>query len=155
MGASHCGTSNSSLPLSLERRPHCPHAGGGLEGSLSPGSSPDPDAASEPEAVRAALRDFLRELQDAQRERVRPPLPFPPLPFPPLPFPIAPKKPPFHPIFLPQEELRVQVGSLGRRLAEAEEQRDSTSARMQQLQKLVDESEEGDGGDGVLGGTPP
>lgn len=116
--------------------PVCPHTGGGPEGSGSPGSSPDPNAATEPDVVRAALRDFLRELQDTQRERVCPP---PPLP-------IVPQKPLFHPVSLPQEELRVQVGSLGRRLAEVEEERDNASARAQQLQKLVAEIEEGDGG---------
>lgn len=43
-----------------------------------------------------------------------------------------------------QEELRGQLGSLGRRLAEAEAERDSAGARSQQLQKLLDESEQGD-----------
>ena len=40
----------------------------------------------------------------------------------------------------------MQVGSLGRRLAEAEEERDNAGAQAQQLQKLMAESEEGDGG---------
>ncbi|EOB06438.1 Rootletin [Anas platyrhynchos] len=102
-----------SFPIHLH--PNHPASRGATEGegTGTPGSSPDPDAATEPEVVRAALRDFLRELQDAQRER---------------------------------EELRVQVCSLGQRLAEAEAERDGAGARALQLQKLVAESEEGDGG---------
>lgn len=118
----------------------CPHPGEGPEGSGSPDSSPDPDAAAEPEAVREALRDFLRELRDAQRERVRAPVP------PAASLPVTSKKLLSQPIFSSQEELRVQVGSLGRRLAEVEEERDNASARVQHFQKLVAESEEGDGG---------
>lgn len=51
----------------------------------------------------------------------------------------------------------MQVGSLGRRLAEVEEERDNASARAQQLQKLVAEGEEGDEGFlfGFLGGASP
>lgn len=56
-----------------------------------------------------------------------------------------------------QEELRGQLGSLGRRLAEAEAERDSAGARAEQLQKLLDESEQGDAGFfgncGIRGGS--
>lgn len=67
--------------------------------------------------------------------------------------PFVPKKSLSHTIFSPQEELRVQVSSLGQQLAEAEEERDNASARVQQLQKLMAESEEGDGG--IFGMYPP
>lgn len=124
--------------------PRLSPAGGGPEGPGSPGSLPEPDA--DPEALRAALREFLRELQEAQRERVRPPVP--------PPCPLSQKGPsrPFPSPCSRQEELRGQLGSLSRRLAEAEAERDSAGARAQQLQKLLDESEQGDAGLGEFVG---
>ncbi len=42
-----------------------------------------------------------------------------------------------------QDELRAQMSTLSRQLAEMEAERDSTSSRARQLQKAVAESEEG------------
>lgn len=70
------------------------------------------------------------------------------------PLPTRPKNALFHPSSSPQEELRVQVGSLSRRLAEVEEERDKAGREAQQLQKLLAESEEGNGG-GSLGCVLP
>lgn len=90
--------------------------------------------------MRAALQDFLRQLQDAQRDKVRPSPP---------PHGVQPQNTPFSPHFLPKEELQVRVCSLSKQLAEAEAQRD----RALRLQKQLAESKEGDGA--ILGWFSP
>lgn len=128
-------------PSPLERSP------GSEPPSPGPATSPaSPDL--DPEAVRGALRDFLQELRSAQRQRVR--------------LGVSGWRGnrgpgvlwdasgcqnrglPFLRTLGPQDELRAQMSTLSRQLAEMEAERDSATSRVRQLQKAVAESEEGE-----------